>query len=136
MENISVYQCKDGRTRVYLKDTKKVISYPKYLMEQSLGRKLRPEEQVHHKDEHPLNNNLDNLEVVKLGEHQRHHSTKYVDRIAKCAWCGKEFLWTAKQQKRFYGSKKRRLPDSDSPFCSKSCSGSKGRSIQMSQVLH
>ena len=31
-------------------------------MEEKLGRKLLPNEQVHHIDENPLNNNLDNLE--------------------------------------------------------------------------
>lgn len=36
----SIYECKDGRVRIYIKDKKKVISYPKYLMEQKIGREL------------------------------------------------------------------------------------------------
>ncbi|HHT9145683.1 MAG TPA: HNH endonuclease [Candidatus Wunengus sp. YC61] len=28
---------------------------------------------VHHKDEDPLNNRIDNLEIMGRGEHQRHH---------------------------------------------------------------
>lgn len=70
--------CKDGRIRcvlVYNDGTKKTISYPKLLMENYLGRKLLPEEQVHHIDENPLNNDLSNLMVVLRGEHQRQHST-------------------------------------------------------------
>ena len=135
MSGVTVYECKDGRTRVYIKDTKKVISYPKYLMEQSLGRELLPNEQVHHKDENPLNNDLGNLEVKMLGEHQREHNpVKYHDKLATCGWCGKQFLWTAKQQRNFNGNRHRknrntRLPDS--PFCSRKCSGEYGKYIQM-----
>ena len=38
MEDISIYECKDGRVRVYLKDTQKVMSYPKYLIEKEYGK--------------------------------------------------------------------------------------------------
>lgn len=69
--------CKDGRIRcvlVYNDGTKRTISYPKLLMENYLGRSLLPEEQVHHIDENPLNNDLSNLMIVLRGEHQRQHS--------------------------------------------------------------
>ena len=39
------------------------------------SRKLLPEEQVHHIDENPLNNDISNLMIVLRGEHQRQHST-------------------------------------------------------------
>lgn len=45
----SIYECKDGRVRIYIKDKKKVMSYPKFLMEQLIGRELEPNEEVHHK---------------------------------------------------------------------------------------
>lgn len=132
MSNISIYNCKDGRTRVYLKDEGKVISYPRYLMEQSLGRPLDANEQVHHKDENPFNNSLDNLEIKLFREHQREHSTKYVDIITTCPWCGNYFLWTAKKQRTFYGNhrRKNRVFLIDEPFCSKRCSGEFGKYIQ------
>lgn len=137
--NINIYECKDGRIRVYLKDTKQVISYPKYLMEQKLGRKLEQNEQVHHKDGNPLNNDVDNLEVKLLGEHQREHNPKkYVDKIAQCEWCGKEFLWTAKQQKAFYGNQNRKSRvnrQHENPFCSKKCLGEYSRYIQLDMLL-
>lgn len=47
----SIYHGKDGRLRVYVKETKKTISYPKYLMEKELGRALLPNEAVHHIDD-------------------------------------------------------------------------------------
>lgn len=70
--------CKDGRIRcvlVFNDGTKKTISYPKLIMENYLGRKLQPEEQVHHIDENPLNNDISNLMIIPRGEHQRQHST-------------------------------------------------------------
>lgn len=136
MDGITIYECKDGRTRVYIKDTKKVISYPKYLMEQKLGRPLNDNEQVHHKDENPLNNNLDNLEIKLLGEHQREHGIKYHDKMTVCGWCGKEFLWTALKQRKFHGnhSRKNREYTNDKPFCSKSCASKYGRHIQMKSI--
>lgn len=126
----SIYECKDGRMRVYIKETKKVMSYPKYLMEKEIGRPLRCDEEVHHKDENPLNNNLDNLEIRIHGEHQAEHSTKYYDKIAICGWCGKEFLWTGPQQRRFYSERRAGRSNSPSPFCSRQCSGHYGRQLQ------
>ena len=125
--SVSIYKCKDGRERVYVKETKKVMSYPKYLIEKELGRQLLPWEEVHHKDENPLNNDLGNLEVRLHGEHQADHSTKFHDTIAVCGWCGKEFLWTAVKQRNFY--KNRRYDDtySETPFCSRQCSGYYGQ---------
>lgn len=134
MDGIKIYVCKDGRTRVYIKDTKKVISYPKYIMEKSLGRELQWNEQVHHKDGNPLNNDIDNLEIKLLGDHQREHNpAKYHDKYVLCAWCGKQFLWTAKQQITFYGNNKRRRKEHsvNRPFCSKKCACEYGRHVQL-----
>jgi hypothetical protein len=49
----------------------------RYVMEQHLGRRLLPEEVVHHKDGDPLNNEISNLEILNWGEHaQEHHIGK------------------------------------------------------------
>lgn len=122
----NIYLCKDGRIRIYDKETKKVLSYPKYLMEHYLGRPLKIDEEVHHKDGNPLNNDLSNLEIRHHGEHQKEHSTKYHDRIEICQWCGKEFLWTSKEQRIFYTNRSRsnKIYSNNKPFCSKSCCGS------------
>ena len=63
VDNISIYTNKDGRTRVYLKGSKRVISYPRYIMENELGRPLDKTEQVHHIDDNPLNNDSSNLKL-------------------------------------------------------------------------
>ena len=129
-DNISIYTNKDGRTRVYLKDKKKVISYPRYIMEREIGRPLKPDEDVHHIDENPLNNDISNLEICHHGEHQRDHSTKYFDKIMICPWCKNEFVWTGKQQSEHYRHSNDR--SIEQPFCSKKCVGSYGAMLQHS----
>jgi hypothetical protein len=133
-EAINVYQY-SGRLMAYLKNEKRVISYPRYVMAKVLGRKLLPNEQVHHKDENPLNNNIDNLEVLTFEEHLKIHAEeqrKYYDKTMICPWCNKPFLWTAEQQSTFNVNIKRRKGEDtlDVPFCSKNCAGKYGRMVQ------
>ena len=121
-DRYTIYTNKDNRTRIYDKETKKVISYPRFLMAEKLGRPLNPDEQVHHIDGNPLNNDFSNLEVLSSTEHARLHGTKYHDTIAICAYCGNEFLWTAKSQLYFNGNRNRGHSKSG-PYCSKKCAG-------------
>ena len=97
---------KDNRVRISIKHSDGSMdfkSYPRYLMEQELGRELLPNEDVHHIDENPLNNDISNLAIIKHGEHQRQHTLyNYHDQYVKCDSCGKEFLWTRDQQMRYY----------------------------------
>ena len=139
-EHISVYQNKDNRYRAYLKDEKRVVSYPRILMEQKLGRPLDPNEQVHHLNEDVTDNSDENLSIALLGEHQSMHSSrnrKYHETYAVCAWCGKIFLWSTKSQKNYFNKHQLEL-DPNCPilfgikvFCSKHCSGSYGRQEQL-----
>ena len=132
LNNISIYKCKDGRMRVYLKDYQRVISYPKYIMEKYLGRNLKNNEQVHHKDGNPLNNDIDNLEVLTFEEHLNVHADenrKYYDKIMVCPWCENEFIWTAKFNRNVKRDKYKNR--SCKPFCSKSCAGKYGREVQL-----
>ena len=135
--NMYLYQNKkDKRSRIVYKDEEGKLhtkSYPRYLMEQKVGRPLKPNEDVHHIDGDVTNNNLDNLEIVLHGEHQKRHNPKtYFDKIAICAYCGKEFLWLAKQQQRHYSNSKRRENmQKDKVFCSKQCVGKFGKQEQI-----
>lgn len=62
-----------GETR---KDrNKKYVYYHRALMEQHLGRYLRPDEQVDHIDKDKTNNTISNLRVINFKEHQRNHAT-------------------------------------------------------------
>jgi len=135
MKQEHTYVCKDGRIRYYDTTTQKVSSYPRHLLEQKLGRKLLPNEQVHHIDENPLNNELTNLDIVLIGEHQRMHAQKYFDKVMICPECGKKFVWTALQQQRFYSNHSRiEVKCSNKinqPFCSKQCVGKYSRREQL-----
>ena len=49
--------------------------YHRWLMEQELGRKLDRKEVVHHINENPLYNDVNNLRIMSLSEHSKIHST-------------------------------------------------------------
>lgn len=103
-------------------------SYPRFLMEQKLGRPLKNYEDVHHIDGDFTNNDLSNLEVKIHGEHQREHSTKLPLTITQvCCECGEEFVLTSEQRNKLSQGRLRRF------FCSRRCAGIRGRREQLSQ---
>lgn len=65
---------------------RKYVIEQRYVMEKHLGRKLRDDEVVHHKDKDTLNNDITNLVVVKKNKHKALHkgSYKYPDFTCKC----------------------------------------------------
>lgn len=125
----------DGRTRLVFKrpDGRKTSkSYPRIIMERHLGRELLPDEDVHHIDGNVANNSIENLQIIKRGEHQRQHSQKYFDKIAICQVCGKKFIWTGKRQQRYYGDL--RVNRNRIITCTKKCSSYYGRMKQLNNV--
>lgn len=130
---INTYKGKDGRIRAYCKDENnkpKIVSYPRILMEESLGRPLEPYEDVHHIDEDRSNNDLSNLEVINHGLHQKLHAEqKYYDKIVTCEVCGKQFVWTASRQSLYYRDLNRCKNRIIS--CSRKCSSYYGRQEQL-----
>lgn len=139
-----VYQNKDGRWRVYIRDGHRVISYPRFLMEQQLGRELTDDEDVHHLDHDVTNNDVSNLVVMSKEEHNALHAAEeridYYDKVMVCSVCGKEFVWSAKSQRYFYRNKTRKVPKakcgftSDRPFCSRSCAAKYSREVQLGRI--
>ena len=132
-DKINVYECSDGRFRAYIKESKKIVSYPRVLMEQKLGRPLEEHEQVHHENEDKSDNSPENLSIMEIGIHQSMHTRKYYDKIMICPFCGNEFLWTAKRQKSMHSniSRKSYTREYTGPFCSKECAGSYSRREQL-----
>ena len=54
------------------------------VMERHIGRRLEPWELVHHKDQNPGNNDIENLEIREFGEHTaEHHLGSRRDAAAK-----------------------------------------------------
>ncbi len=64
-----------GEGKTYTKRNQK--HEHRVVMEQLLGRNLRSDEIVHHKDGNKKNNDLENLEVLSRAEHTAIHSTKF-----------------------------------------------------------
>lgn len=68
-----------GRIGVYLPDhfginNRGYVLRARIVMEQTLGRSLSSDEEVHHKDKNKLNDEPDNLEVKNKGSHTSLHS--------------------------------------------------------------
>lgn len=54
-------------------DTKGYVRLHRLIMEEAIGRFLRPDEVVHHVDGNKLNNRLENLRIDSLANHTRMH---------------------------------------------------------------
>lgn len=115
------YQRKDGRFHViklFVDGSRKTQSYPRYLMEQHLGRELTEEEQVDHINNDKLDNRLENLQLLTLQQNV-HKSKKPPEKEQHtCPQCGKQFLALSRYVRHNQGTYKRA-----GPFCSKSCAG-------------
>lgn len=86
------------RTRLIRRGGKKVRAH-RWLVEQHLERKLLPIEHVHHKNGNPLDNRMENLEVLHSGPHMRLHKQIYPDE-KQCVVCGVPFRVNPRKRKR------------------------------------
>jgi len=121
------YQREDGRKHVilvFVDGSKKTISYPKYLMEQHLGRALHPDlETVDHIDRDISNNDLSNLRVIDRASHAREDALYRDTIVSSCVWCGTEITLTKAQLCK-------RTMKKAGPFCGRSCTGKYGAYVQ------
>lgn len=113
---------KDGRLRailVYPNGKKKLISYPKYIYEKYFNVELKEDETIDHIDSNPLNNNIDNLRVVKRTEHAYNDVLRNKDVIYKCDMCGEIFTIKGKDLR----NRTRKDRKNTAHFCSRKCAG-------------
>jgi hypothetical protein len=112
---------KDGRQHVVIifdDNTRRTVSYPKYLVEQRLGRVLDPDEEtIDHIDGNFNNNDWNNLRIKDRSSHliDDVKRVKYI-RVA-CPLCNKVFR--ANPGKIEYNINIGKA----GPFCSRRCSG-------------
>lgn len=122
------YTRKDGRQIVILYENKvrKTVSYPKFIMEKYLRRKLEEWETVDHIDNNTKNNEISNLQILSRSDNAKKYarefikpSTRYTEYITLiCKYCGKEF-----KRFKYRNDYDRNVRGKDGPFCSKECVG-------------
>jgi hypothetical protein len=122
----------DGRSIVVVVDDDgkaQTISYPKWLIEMQIGRKLDPDlETVDHWDSNKENNDLSNLRVVPREEHSADDTRRVKPHKFNCAWCKKEF----ERSPRLVRDKARK--NKAGPFCSRQCAGRYSRKLQLKLI--
>jgi hypothetical protein len=70
---VDTYNKASGYWVRYDPKRKLVISKHQLVLEKKLGRRLRPNELVHHVDGNKYNDNMSNLKVVNKSEHNKLH---------------------------------------------------------------
>lgn len=126
------YSRPDGRQIVIIKDIdgkSRTTSYPKYLVEQSLGRRLHPDrETIDHIDRNKHNNDINNLRIVPRSQHSADDTRRVKLVEFECSMCGNKFersprLVRDKAKKGVHGI-----------FCGRACAGRYSRQLQLGLI--
>jgi len=117
------YKRPDNRLHMiitYPNRPKTTVSYPKFLMEQHLGRYFKKNETVDHIDRNPLNNDLSNLQILMRSDHAKLDVVRRKEQIFICPFCKKTFTLSGKN---LYDAQYNYERNKSGPYCSRSCSG-------------
>jgi len=124
------YTRKDGRRILVLSKedgSRTTKSYPRQLMESKLGRELSDDETVDHVDRNLLNEDEDNLQILSVVENSEKSALRRKDVHSNCVFCGTFFKLSVTQVRN-------RSRKKAGPFCSRSCAGTYGASVQNNKV--
>ena len=124
------YTRDDGRKHVIIMENgfQKTVSYPKYLMEQKLGRKLTDDETVDHRDGDFTNDDPSNLRVRTRAQNASLGVKRLRTQTFSCPTCGKTIV---KAGKALAWALDRAKKGKAGPFCNRSCAGKYGKEIQL-----
>lgn len=126
------YRRRDGRQIVIIVENngkRRTVSYPKWLMEMQLGRKLDPNlETIDHIDSNFENNDINNLRIVPRDQHSGDDTRRVKLVKFTCAWCDKEF----ERSPRLIRDKAKK--NKAGPFCSRACAGKYSRMLQLKLI--
>ena len=125
------YTRSDGRQHVIVKENgkKTTVSYPKWLMEQYIGRKLDPNnETIDHINRDFTDNRIENLRIIDRSNHAKQDSKRVKLVKMNCSWCNKQFM--AKACVLDHNKKQGK----SGPFCGKSCAGKYSRELQLGRI--
>lgn len=125
--------CKnEGRrfvSMVMMDNTKRFVSYPKFLVECVLGRPLDPKkETIDHIDRNFENNVWSNLRIVDLSTHVSQDRVTVLPVTLHCLWCGTPVKRTPPVVNKQHREGKA------GPFCSRRCRGCYSSSVQHKHI--
>ena len=125
------YTRKDGRKHLILYEpnskARKTISFPKAIMEVNLGHKLAKDDTVDHIDRDKTNDIISNLQVIDRKSHVSLDAIRRHSLFSTCPICKVEFELTRDQLTK-------RSNILAGPFCSRTCAGKYGKSIQLNKI--
>lgn len=126
------YERSDKRKIVITIDrngVRRTVSYPKWVMECQLGRKLDEDlETIDHWDSDHSNNELSNLRIVPRDQHSADDTRRVKLVKFNCAWCDKEF----ERSPRLIRDKAKK--NKAGPFCTRICAGKYSRMLQLKLI--
>jgi hypothetical protein len=126
------YTRQDGRQIVIVRNDDnscRTVSYPKYIMEQHMGRQLDPnKETVDHIDRDHSNNDINNLRIVPRSQHSKDDTRRVKLVEFDCSMCGKKFQRSPRLVRDKSKKGKRGL------FCSRHCAGQYARRLQLGLI--